>query len=124
MHALSRFGELAWFKLPAEYNEAFDYYQVPYMGWRYKSPPEGVAEVIEGAVTDLPTQLQWMLDKTRRNWVLLPRRIYQEAHGLADPGFSDTVHTINSNDQGFCLKALSDLDLIIQRLNQIPVSKD
>lgn len=124
VQALSRFGELAWFKLPAEYNHVFNYYQVPYMGWRYKSIRQGIEEVIEDAVKEPATQLEWILDRSRRNWILLPRRVHQEAGGLADPSFSETIQSINTNDQEFCLKALSDIDLIIARINQISIPKD
>lgn len=41
--------------------------------------------------------------------------------GLADPAFSDVVHSISTQDQDFCLKALSDLNLIILHLQQIPI---
>ncbi|MFF7123876.1 hypothetical protein ACF07Y_08710 [Streptomyces sp. NPDC016566] len=123
MRALSRFGELAWFKLPVEYNAVHGYHQVPYMGWRYTSPNEGIAQLIENAVEGLSTQVEWALDRTRRNWILLPSRILCEAQGLQNPAFANVVHSINTQDQEFCLKALSDLDLIILRLEQIPIPK-
>ncbi|MGW2098579.1 hypothetical protein ACWCPX_12885 [Streptomyces olivaceoviridis] len=121
MQALSRFGELTWFKLPTEYNNVYGYYQVPYLGWRYACPRDDIAQYIEDAVSEVPTQVEWGLDRTRRNWVLLPSRIWREAHGLEDPAFSDVVHSINTQDQEFCLMALSDLELIVQHLQQIPV---
>ncbi|MGW2639440.1 hypothetical protein [Streptomyces sp. NPDC001348] len=121
MQALSRFGELAWFKLPKEYNDIYDYHQVPYMGWRFISPQEGVAQYIADAVREIPTQTEWELDTTRRNWVLLPSRILREAQGLADPAFSDVIHSIDTQDQDFCRKALSDFNLIILHLQQIPI---
>jgi hypothetical protein len=124
VQALSRFGELAWFKLPTEFNAAYGYAQVPYMGWRYAFPGEGVAQLIEAAVRDLPTRVDWEIDRTRRNWVLVPTRVLREAHGLADPSFRDVVHSINVQDQEFCLKALSDFELIIQHLLQVHISED
>lgn len=123
MHALSRFGELAWFKLPVEYNPVHDYHQVPYMGWRHMSPSEEIAQLIENAIEGLSAQVEWTLDRTRRNWLLLPSRILREAQGLENPAFANVVHSINVQDQEFCLNALSDLDLIILRLEQIPIPK-
>ncbi|MFF3329102.1 hypothetical protein ACFYWX_05990 [Streptomyces sp. NPDC002888] len=124
VQALSRFGELAWFKLPTEFNSVYGYAQVPYMGWRYAFPEEGVAQLIEAAVRALPTQVDWEIDRTRRNWVLVPTRILLEAHGLADPSFRDVVHSINVQDQEFCLKALSDFEIIIQHLLQVDIPED
>ncbi|MFF8906848.1 hypothetical protein [Streptomyces olivaceoviridis] len=121
MQALSKFGELAWFKLPKEYNDVYGYHQVPYLGWRYTSPRDDIAEYIADAVSNVPTQVDWVLDRTRKNWILLPSRLRREAQGLEDPAFSDVVHSINTQDQEFCFQALSDLDLIVRHLQQIPV---
>ncbi|GHC48480.1 hypothetical protein GCM10010309_03900 [Streptomyces violaceochromogenes] len=124
VQALSRSGELEWFKLPTAFNATYGYAQVPYMGWRYVFPEEGVAQLIEAAVRALPTQVDWEIDRTRRNWMLVPMRVLREAHGLADPSFRDVVHSINVQDQEFCLKALSDFELIIQHLLQVHISED
>ncbi|MEW2255055.1 hypothetical protein [Streptomyces sp. NPDC047869] len=118
--ALSRFGELAWFKLPAEYNDEYGYHQVAYMGWCYKAPQEGVDQFIEDAVKGIPTQLEWVLDQTRRNRILLPNRVLFEAGGLENPAFADVVHRMNTQDQEFCIKSISDVALIIQYLQRIP----
>lgn len=124
MEALSRFGDLAWFKLPTEYNQVHGYHQVLYMGWRYASPREGIGELISGAIRRVPTQLDWTLDRSRRNWLLLPIRIIKEAPGLSDPAFSNTIHSINLNDRDFCLATHEDVDLIIQRLQEMPAPTD
>ncbi|MER6428781.1 hypothetical protein ABT272_13665 [Streptomyces sp900105245] len=114
--ALSRFGELAWFKLPTEHHKLHGYHQVAHMGWRYRAPTNGIAVHIEDVVDAVPTQVAWTLDRTRRNWLLVPSRIAREAGGLEGPSFADIVHSINTQDQEFCLKTLSDLDLIVRRL--------
>lgn len=119
--ALRRFGELAWFSLPLETNPTFGYPQVPYLGWRYASPDEEVARFIDATVTALPTQIEWTLDRSRRNWLLVPTRIPDEAQGVASPAFKDVIQFINTQDQDFCLKAQSDFELIIQRLQEIPI---
>ncbi|MFJ4690028.1 hypothetical protein [Streptomyces sp. NPDC088766] len=121
--ALRRFGELEWFKLPLEVNPRYGYHQVPYMGWRYTAPEERTAQYIEAAVKALPTQVEWTLDRSRRNWVILPTRILHEAGGLADPAFRDAVDLINKNDQDFCLVALEDFKMIIHKLREIPALK-
>ncbi|MFF4587068.1 hypothetical protein [Streptomyces sp. NPDC001388] len=124
MHALGRFGELAWFSLPTEINPKHGYHQVPYLGWRYTTPREGLAEYIEGAVRTLPTEVDWSLDTTRRNWLLVPTRILRDAQGLTNPAFGDVVHFINTQDQDFCLRALSDFRLIIQHLERLELPRN
>lgn len=122
MQSLSRFGELAWFSLPAEIHPVYGYLQVPYMGWRYKAPSEEISQVIEDSVNGLTTQVEWKLDTTRRNWLLLPSRILHEAGGLENPAFAEVVHFVNTRDQNFCRIALSDLDLIIGHMQEVPAS--
>lgn len=124
MQVLSRFGELAWFSLPSEKHPVYGYPQVPYMGWRYASTQEYVARLIEDAVGALSTEVEWTLDRTRKNWLLVPTRILREAHGLDSPAFANVVHSVNTQDHEFCFRALSDLDLILQRLQQIPIPKE
>lgn len=121
MQVLSKFGELAWFKLPTEVNPTYGYPQVPYMGWRYRAPREGLAHFLESAIGNLPTEVEWILDSSQRNWVLTPTRITRAAGGLANPAFSEAAHLINSQDREFCLKAQSDFHVIIQHLEQLEV---
>ncbi|MFE9020120.1 hypothetical protein ACFYNL_16365 [Streptomyces sp. NPDC007808] len=121
--ALSRFGELAWFSLAVEVNPCYGYLQVPRLGWRYESPQENVGSLMEEVVKEVHTQVDWTLDRTRRNWVLLPSRILREAHGLEDPEFSNVVHSINTRDREFCLRALADLELIIRHLQEFPIAE-
>lgn len=94
------------------------------MGWRYTSAQEDLARLIEDAVGALPTKVEWTLDRTRKNWLLVPTRILREAHGLASPAFANVVHSVNTQDHEFCFRALSDLDLILQRLQQVPIPKE
>lgn len=96
----------------------YGYPQVPYMGWRYKSPHGKIAEFLESVVRGVQTQLEWTLDRSKRNWVLVPSRILNEAQGLENPAFASTVHAINVQDREFCLKAQSDLELIIRSLRE------
>ncbi|MER6156220.1 hypothetical protein ABT147_11820 [Streptomyces sp. NPDC001868] len=124
MEVLSRFGELEWFSLPAEKHPVYGYPQVPYMGWRYTSARESVAHLIEDAVRALPTQVEWTLDRTRKNWLLVPTRILHEAQGLNSPAFANIVHSVNTQDQEFCFEALSDLGLILEHLHQVALPEE
>ncbi|MFC4499891.1 MULTISPECIES: hypothetical protein [Streptomyces] len=119
MRVLSRFGELAWFALPAEVNPTHGYIQLPYLGWRYTNPQEGLAQRIEAAVRALPTQVDWTLDTTRKNWVLVPDRVLAEAGGLADPSFRNVVNSLSALDQEFCRNALADLEIILEHLQYV-----
>ncbi|WP_328753543.1 hypothetical protein OHT57_31465 [Streptomyces sp. NBC_00285] len=58
MQSLGRFGELAWFSLPAEIHPVYGYLQIPYIGWRYKAPSEEISQFIEDSVEGLTTQVE------------------------------------------------------------------
>ncbi|MGW2486748.1 hypothetical protein ACWCV9_05935 [Streptomyces sp. NPDC001606] len=105
--------------LSADYNNIYNYHPVAYMGWRFKAPSEEIAQAIDNAIQESPTQTEWTLDRTRRNWVLVPTRVLQEAQGLSNPAFSDVIRTTAIQDQEFCLTTISDLDLIVQHLQQV-----
>ncbi|MGW5280015.1 hypothetical protein ACWERI_11205 [Streptomyces collinus] len=124
MQALRRFGELAWFKIPEEYNHVYGYHQVPYLGWRYAFPRNEIAQYIEDAVKGVPTRVEWELDRSRRNWILLPRRILREAQGVQGPAFAEVVHSVTIHDQEFCREAISDLEQIVLCLQRIPVPEE
>ncbi|MEV6478905.1 hypothetical protein [Streptomyces sp. NPDC051576] len=90
------------------------------MKWRYASPRAGTSQLLEDSVRELPTQVDWTLGTTQKNWILIPSRILDESHGFEDPAFMEAVNQTNVQDQDFCLKALADFRLIIQHLQQIP----
>ena len=119
LRALSRFSEIEWFGISTESNSVYGYLQVPRMKWRFKDRSEHTARLIEGVVKDAPTQVEWTLDRTRRNWVLLPSRIILEAQGLEGPAYSDVIHRIAADEQDFCRKALSDFDEIVTCLQEV-----
>ncbi|MGA5527266.1 hypothetical protein [Streptomyces pseudogriseolus] len=118
---LSRFGELEWFGLSAESNPVFGYLQVPCMKWRFKEPGDRTAHLIDETVRASSTQEEWTLDRSRRNWVLLPSRVIIEAQGLANPAFSEAIERITTQDQEFCRRALADFERIIFDLGEVPI---
>ncbi|NEC52753.1 hypothetical protein G3I18_30010 [Actinospica acidiphila] len=122
--ALGKLGELAWWGISAEINSVHGCCQVPCMRWRYKAPSEATAQLIDEVVRASPTQVEWTLDRTRRNWVLLPTRVVIEASGLDGPAFSNVVQRITVEDQAFCRQAQTDLDLIVSGLHAAPSVDD
>ncbi|MDT6983841.1 hypothetical protein ACFSUJ_12730 [Streptomyces lusitanus] len=118
---LSRFGELEWYGLSAESNPVHGYLQVPLMKWRFKARSERTAQLIRESVRASSTQVEWTLDTSRRNWVLLPSRVSNEARGLANPAFSKALELIITQDQEFCRRALADFERIISDLREVSI---
>lgn len=117
MRTLARAGELAWFKSSAGTHPLYGYEQLPYLGMRYTDPKGGPATLIERAVNETPTRVEWTFQRTRANWLLAPSRLFDE---MDEPGdFQKVAHAITTNDQDFCTAALSDLDDMISRLEQL-----
>ncbi|MGA5124071.1 hypothetical protein ACPCAG_12240 [Streptomyces pseudogriseolus] len=118
---LSRFGELEWFGLSAESNPVHGYLQVPLMKWRFKVRSGRTAHLISDSVRASSTQVEWTLDVSRRNWVLLPSRVFNEARGLANPAFSEAIELITTQDQEFCRRALADFEHSISGLREVSI---
>ncbi|MFF3790630.1 hypothetical protein ACFYXW_11230 [Streptomyces sp. NPDC001981] len=116
MQVLSELGELAWFKLTSERHPLYGYQQLPFLGWRFKSPQEGVAEVIQTEVNATRTQVDWTLVTSERNWYLTPSRLVSEVESRGNGKFHEIMYEIAVDDQEFCVNALADLEGIVHRL--------
>ncbi|WP_158822241.1 hypothetical protein [Streptomyces sp. NRRL F-5727] len=114
--ALGRFGELQWIRVSGEQHPLYGYPQVPFLGWRFAEPDEGKLCGIENALQTTPTQYEWRIDTSRRNWLLAPSRLFGGADGsAASPEFDERVNQL-MRDQDFCLRALEDLNAILRTL--------
>ncbi|MDQ0846064.1 hypothetical protein [Streptomyces sp. V1I6] len=116
---LRRLGALEWLKLSAGSHPDHGHLQVPYVGWRFAEPSGEKLQAIEEAVRTTPTQVDWHVDTSRRNWLLAPARILGTgANPAASPAFDERVAAA-TRDQGFCAQALSDLDAIMRTLGEL-----
>ncbi|MFF7443395.1 hypothetical protein [Streptomyces sp. NPDC008122] len=121
---ISRLGDLEWFKLSVSRHPDLGHLQVPYVGWRFAEPSSSKLQVVEDAVRTTPTQVDWRVDTSRRNWLLAPARILGDgAHPAASPAFAERVETA-TRDQGFCAQAWDDLDAIIRRLGELTTARE
>ncbi|MFD5326619.1 DUF6531 domain-containing protein [Streptomyces sp. NPDC127092] len=116
---LSRLGPLRWFRLSAGRHPLYDYYQVPYVGWRFDAPRIEYLQLIEQAVRATPTAVEWSLDTTRRNWLLAPSVLLEDNETDGTPAAFDERVNLAMRDQDFCIRALGDLDAIIQTLQDL-----
>ncbi|MGW7413041.1 hypothetical protein [Streptomyces sp. NPDC054863] len=96
------------------------YQQMSNLGLRYASPPPDLEETLRQVVEETPTQVEWTLDTSRRNWVLFPSRIFEESGGVNSPDFQEVKSRIIHTDQDFCIAAFQDLSKILQRLETLP----
>jgi hypothetical protein len=114
---LSRLGSLRWLRLSGERHLVYGYQQVPFLGWRFEEPDLEKLRLIEQAMRTTPTQVDWRIDTSRRNWLLAPSRILGKGENpAASPAFDERVN-LTMQDQDFCLRALADLDAILRTLN-------
>jgi hypothetical protein len=110
--ALSKFGNLEWFRLSAGTHPLYEHHQLTHMGWRYENRSTEIADAIHRIIGETDTQFEWKLDSGSRNWILAPSRVLTECSpGLEN--FHDVAHSIKIDDQDFCVRSLSDFDEII-----------
>lgn len=112
---LSRFGELEWFRSSALTHPVYGYQQVPHLGFRFREPREEIAGLIREVLRDFTGRVEWTLDTTRKNWLLVPTAVMARENEADAKWFSNALVDMVS-DQEFCLSALSDLREIIEML--------
>ncbi|WP_110293332.1 hypothetical protein [Nocardia tenerifensis] len=98
----------------------------PVVVWRFAEPrPVEFVDVLRGIVDDESREIDWVLDTTRRNWVLVPSRVMaeKEAHHFATE--AQAVALLEQEDPEFCLHSVNDLERIVAALDRsadFPVS--
>ncbi|MFC7973699.1 hypothetical protein ACPCTN_19565 [Streptomyces cinereoruber] len=113
---LSLLGPLRWLRLSGDRHPLYGYQQVSFLGWRFEEPDAEKLRIVEQAVRTTPTREEWAIDTSRRNWVLVPTRLLGEGENpVASPGFDERV-SLAMRDQDFCVRALPDLDAMLDTL--------
>ncbi|MGA5217725.1 hypothetical protein ACPCAE_16895 [Streptomyces cinereoruber] len=113
---LSLLGPLRWLRLSGDRHPLYGYQQVSFLGWSFEEPDAEKLRVVERAVRTAPTREEWVIDTSRRNWVLVPTRLLGEGENpVASPGFDERV-SLAMRDQDFCARALLDLDAMLDTL--------
>ncbi|MGA4943995.1 hypothetical protein [Streptomyces cinereoruber] len=113
---LSLLGPLRWLRLSGDRHPLYGYQQVSFLGWRFEEPDAEKLRIVEQAVRTTPTREEWRIDTSRRNWALVPSRLLGEGENpVASPGFDERV-SLAMRDQDFCVRALLDLDAILDTL--------
>ncbi|GAA2450526.1 hypothetical protein [Streptomyces lavendulocolor] len=116
---LSRLGRLQWIRVSGERHPLYGHQQVPYLGWRFEDPRPEKLRIIERATRTTPTQVEWRIDTSRRNWLLTPSRLLGSSENpAASPGFDERVR-VATQDQDFCIRALADLNAILRTLHDL-----
>ncbi|MFI1974590.1 hypothetical protein [Streptomyces wedmorensis] len=121
---ISRLGTLEWFKLSMSRHPDLGHLQVPYIGWRFAEPSVAKLQLVEEAVCMTPTQVDWRVDTSRRNWLLVPARVLGDgANPAASPAFDERVESA-TRDQVFCAQAWDDLDAIVRTLGGLIAARE
>ncbi|MDV5146883.1 hypothetical protein R1T08_22495 [Streptomyces sp. SBC-4] len=116
---LSGLGSLRWIRVSGGRHSTYEYHQVPFLGWRFEEPSAEKLRRIERAVATTPTQVDWRIDTSRRNWLLAPARILGDGeNAAASPAFDDRVKSA-MQDQDFCVRAWADLGAMLRTLREL-----
>ncbi|MFE6455891.1 hypothetical protein ACFVP0_00270 [Streptomyces cinereoruber] len=121
---LSLLGPLRWLRLSGDRHPLYGYQQVSFLGWRFEEPDAEKLRIVERAVRTTPTREEWAIDTSQRNWVLVPTRLLGEGENpVASPGFDERV-SLAMRDQDFCVRALLDLDAILNTLRGLAAPRE
>ncbi|WP_407552405.1 hypothetical protein QOM21_21640 [Streptomyces sp. Pv4-95] len=116
LKTLSLFDPIEWIRTSSGRNPVEGYTQSPHVAWRFADGGDvEIARLIETLVRNSPTENDWTLDYSARNWLLAPSRVLNECSS-DNISFRQAVMRITLSDPDFCELANSDLALIISRL--------
>jgi hypothetical protein len=86
------------------------------ISWRYAEPGARVGAGIASVVREFKGNVEWVIDLSGKNWVLMPKRL-QEEFSSAPEGYVGVLSDMKNSDQGFCVRATEDLIDLMGRLN-------
>ncbi|MBT2546124.1 hypothetical protein J7E99_37045 [Streptomyces sp. ISL-44] len=116
--ALERFAPVAWIRSIREIDRTTGLIQVPSLGWRFSEPHPELKEMFTSVVRDAPRNIAWFFGE-RRNSLIVPSRLIDEA-GPDGEEYGALRTAISQSDQGFCIAASEDIELIIQAIAAQP----
>lgn len=116
---LRHVGEVEWFRYSASSDK--DGNPVPpIIVWRFTEPrPTMFIDQLRRMTESTERKIDWTIDTSRRNWVLMPSRIVEvkaRQHLATD---AQAIHHLTQEDSEFCRNALTDLTRIVNELNHM-----
>jgi hypothetical protein len=115
LQALAAHGTVQWARISVGRDPQDSLARPPMVVWRYVEHGAGTGESIASVVGSFRGDVEWVMDLSGRNWVIMPRRLQQEFAGAA-PGYVGVLSDMKAADQDFCLRANSDLGALLDRL--------
>ncbi|WP_433576766.1 hypothetical protein [Nocardia brasiliensis] len=116
---LRSYGDLEWYRHAGGVRDDGSS-APPVVVWRFADPrPIGFAEQLRAIVDSESRSVDWLFDTTRRNWVLVPKRVMveKEEHRFATE--AQAVEFLERQDEEFCEQSAKDFDRIIGKLDEL-----
>ena len=90
----------------------------PLVVWRFTEPrPEWVLEKLRRLTDESAGRIDWTIDATRRNWVLIPTRTIEEINRTQPPLTErEAIRHLMQTDEEFCRRASEDFARITAAL--------
>jgi hypothetical protein len=116
LQALRAHGVVQWARISVGRDPLDSLVRPPMISWRYVEPRTRVGAGIASVVREFKGNVEWVIDLSGRNWVLIPKRLQEEFSG-APEGYVRVLSNVKNSDQEFCIRATEDLMDLMGRVN-------
>jgi hypothetical protein len=115
---LKEFGDVEWHRHAGGVSDD-GAARPPVVVWRFTEPrPVEFASWLRGVIEADSREVDWLFDTSRRNWVLVPRRVIQEKRRHRFAVEAQAVDLLQREDPEFSQRSVCDFERILRALNQ------
>ncbi|WP_089104666.1 hypothetical protein [Streptomyces hyaluromycini] len=117
LHALRVRGTVQWFRMSVGRDPLDALVRPPMIAWRYVDPQDQVRDDLQRIVAAFEGDVEWVVDFSARNWVIMPQRLSREFAQAAE-GYVGVLTDLKCADQEFCIRATADLGALLERIRE------
>ncbi|MFD9007427.1 hypothetical protein ACFV0T_42005 [Streptomyces sp. NPDC059582] len=118
LRALGAQGVVQWARVSAGPDPLDSLVRPPMIAWRYVNAEPGLGAGITSVVESFQGNVEWVVDLSGKNWVIMPRRL-RDAFAAASEGDTGVLADLKKSDQEFCVRATADLGVLTGRIARI-----
>ncbi|GGN01608.1 hypothetical protein [Streptomyces fuscichromogenes] len=113
LRALGARGTVQWSRISVGRDPLDSLVRPPMVVWRYRDPHDRVRAQFQRISAQFDGAVEWTVDLSAKNWVIMTRRLKQE-FAQAAPGYTGVLSDLKNADQDFCIRATADLGSLLE----------
>ncbi|MBP0036039.1 MAG: hypothetical protein J7524_23230 [Roseofilum sp. Belize BBD 4] len=125
IEVLQEIQEIEWGKCNSIEGVEENLYYPPIIVWRFKNSNQTIESLIVKAVESFQGNVDWEITKTRKNWVISPKKIREFQEQKKYRIYTEALSDLSEKNPEFCRQANEDVPALAQKIKEITIfSKD